>query len=319
VKIDCEKGEGIEIAKKFGIKGYPSYMMVDTDQQVTAGWIGYDGPASFAARVADGVADQRTIELKKASFDQEPTALLARTLAHNTALGYDFAGAATLLKQARDLDPVAGAADSGTILFFVFYAAQRGGATLDDFEAEAKIAAAAPDATASDHFDLAGMMASLASSKGEPKRASSYLKLAMAHSTEGMSEEDLASRERLEIPYALIVTGDTDKAIAMKKATYPEGWQDDAGKLNSFAWWCFENNINLEEAEKLALLGVELATTDRQRSSILDTAAEICNALGDCDQAVALMKKAIEMSPDSDSFKEQLARFEKVRDEAKQG
>ncbi len=294
-------------------------MMVDADRQVTAGWIGYDGPASFAARVADGVADQRTIERKKTAFAEEPTALLARTLAHNTALGYDFAGAAALLKQARDLDPVAGAADSATILFFIYYAAQSGGATLDDFEAEAKIAVAAPDATASDHFDVAGMMSSLASSQGDPKRASSFLKLAMAHATEGMSEEDLASRERLAIPYALIVTGDTNKAIALKKATFPEDWQDDANKLNSFAWWCFENNVNLDEAEELALRGIELATTDRQRASILDTAAEICNALGNCDQAVVLMKKAIELSPDSDSFKEQLARFEKVRDEAKQG
>ena len=91
----------------------------------------------------------------------------------------------------------------------------------------------------------------------------------------------------------------------------PEGWREDPGQLNNFAWWCFENNTNLDEAEELALHGVEIATSDGDRANILDTAAEICAARGNCDEAIARIKQAIELSPDRNYYKDQLARFEK--------
>ena len=92
---------------------------------------------------------------------------------------------------------------------------------------------------------------------------------------------------------------------------------DDPAALNNFAWWCFEHNVNLEEAEELALRGVELATDDDARANILDTAAEICAARGDCAEAIARIKRAIELSPDKEYFKTQLARFEKELAEKK--
>jgi len=319
VKIDCEKGEGVEIAKEFGIRGYPSYVMVDAARLVTASWIGYDGPASFAARVADGVTDQRTIELKEASFAEAPSALLARTIAHHKAKHYDFAGAAILLRQARDLDSDSEADYAASILFFMFYAAQGGDVTLDEFEIEAKQAAAAADAAASDHLELAMMMSSLARGNDAPERAIPYLKRAMAYPEQDLDEGDLRTRGRLAVDYALLVTGDKNEAVALKKASQPEDWMESAGRLNAFAWWCFENEVNLEEAQVLAMRGVELATDDKQRASILDTAAEICHASGNCDEAVKLIQRAIELDPEQEAFRKQLVRFELARDEADRG
>ena len=42
-QIDCEKGEGVELAKKYKVSGYPTFMMVDSTGEITDRWIGYAG------------------------------------------------------------------------------------------------------------------------------------------------------------------------------------------------------------------------------------------------------------------------------------
>ena len=110
-----------------------------------------------------------------------------------------------------------------------------------------------------------------------------------------------------------MVDEDLDAALARKRSTLPEGWRDDVGQLNSFAWWCFENGVNLEEAQELALRGVELSGPGAERAMVLDTAAELCNALGNCEQAIELVRRAIEQDPDNGYYGEQLARFEEIQ------
>ena len=100
--------------------------------------------------------------------------------------------------------------------------------------------------------------------------------------------------------------------VRLERDRLPEGWEENPDQLNRFAWWCFENDVNLEEAQELALKGVELAETDGQKANILDTAAEICNALGNCDEAIVLMKRALEDEPTSEYYAEQLTRFEEA-------
>ena len=60
----------------------------------------------------------------------------------------------------------------------------------------------------------------------------------------------------------------------------PENWMDDANELNNFAWWCFENKVNYEEAYQFAQRGIELAEPGLLKAYVLDTAAELCNVLG---------------------------------------
>ena len=51
----------------------------------------------------------------------------------------------------------------------------------------------------------------------------------------------------------------------------------------------------------------------------MDTAAEICNALGNCEEAIAHIQAALELDPDREYLQEQLVRFEKVAEEKKKG
>jgi tetratricopeptide (TPR) repeat protein len=76
------------------------------------------------------------------------------------------------------------------------------------------------------------------------------------------------------------------------------------------AWWCFENAVKLDEAEELARRGVKLAEAPGDKANILDTLAEICNARGNCPEAVVYMRQAVELNPEREYFKKQLERFE---------
>jgi hypothetical protein len=117
---------------------------------------------------------------------------------------------------------------------------------------------------------------------------------------------------RINISYTLHIEKDIDKAVKMKKNSFDEGWQDKPNSLNSFAWWCFENKINLEEAEKMAERGVKLAENGIAKANILDTWAEIANLRGDPVRAAKLIDEAVKENPDSEFFKKQQKRFHEL-------
>ena len=311
VQIDCEKGEGPEIAKKYKVRGYPTFLTTNAQGEVTGGLLGYPGPDKWTDWVKTENTDQRTVAEKKTAFKAGATKELACSLATHASVAYDFASAVKYYQKARELDPENAARYSEEILTSMYYGSRGGEFTLDQIEAEAKVVTSAPGATADAKVMVAQMMSGLAKQAGEPERVIPYLKKAL-EATEG--NEDMADvRRQLEIGEALLITKDADKAFALKKQSMDEGWQESADQLNEFAWWCFENDVNLAQAEEMALKAVELAETDSQRANILDTAAEICNARGNCDQAIARIKQAIELDPDKSYFKDQLARFEKAK------
>jgi len=310
VQVDCEKGKGPEIAKTYSVRGYPTFMTVDAEGAVTGGYLGYDGPDSWAAYAMDCAADNRTVAAKKAAYAETPTAALARALAQHASTAYDFKSAVGYFRTARDMDAARAGDYTDSILQFMYYGSFSGDFGLEEIEPEAKSVFFAADTDVADKLDLAYMITGVAKSSGVPERAAPYLREAMAVSADVTDEELLGTREHLAVDAALIVDDDPERAVGLMRANLPEGWQDDHRRLNRFAWWCFENGVNLEEALSLALKGVDLSPDDQARAQILDTAAEICNALGDCSQAVDHMKRAVEMQPDNAGYKDQLVRFE---------
>jgi tetratricopeptide (TPR) repeat protein len=271
-------------------------------------WIGYtkDG---FIETSQLALADLSTIEQKVARFHQQPTAALAATLARYHGTLREYQESVAMYERAQELDP--GADYSLEIFDAIFYGARRDqGFTFEDTRAAADRVVASTTSAPADVLDMAYMMSYAASNAGEPAAVVPYLKAAFERS-EGVDDERVVSRrEGLAPLHALYIEKDEAKAVELKKAAMDEGWMDDAGALNSFAWWCFEHRVNLPEALELADRGIELAEPGRQKAMILDTAAEICNQLDDCQRAVELTQRAINEDPDNDFYKQQLERFE---------
>jgi len=310
--VDCEKGEGPDLAKQYGIPGYPTYVMLTPDGERSAAWLGYDGPESFHEKVTAGIADPRPVTAKAEAYAAAPTVALARVLADDAAAAGRLDDSVTYLRKARELDPAGYPAYTSEIMGNMFFGARKGQFTLDEVDAEASQAQAmAQMGGLHDKVMLLAMrMAGLAAGQGEPARAKPYLERAMTSLQAVPADELPGFAPDLRVAHALIVEGNKPKALELKLAAQPEGWQDDASRLNSVAWWCFENQVNQEQALDWALRGAELAASDEDRAEILDTAAELCQALGNCDEAIATIKRAIELNPGRDYYKRQLAKFE---------
>lgn len=316
-KVDCEKGEGPEVAKKYNVRAYPTFLAVNGDGEVTDGWVGYDGAEAWSETVEMAKADRRTIVEKKAAYAEEPTADLAVSLANEASTGFDFKTTVDYLKKARELDPDNAAKYSEDILMSMAYGVRGGDFTFDEVDTEAQAAIASGGASTDQVMQLAIMMTGMSAQMGTPERGIPYLEAGMKAS-EGSEDEDIVKmRAYLAPQYALMVEKDVEKAFKLKLEGMDEGWEEDPNALNNFAWWCFENDYNLEQALEWAVKGVELAGTDGERANVLDTAAELCNALGNCDDAIVKIKQAIELDPENEYFKDQLAKFEKAAEEKK--
>ena len=318
-KVDCEKGEGIALAKKFEIRGYPTYIALNGQGEITDSWIGYEGPENWSASVAAAKLDRRTIADKKAAFEAEPTLALARALASDADTGSRYKDAVAYYGAARELDPANAGDYDARILSSMIYGSQEDVFTPAEVVAQAEPAMASDETPVADKLELALMIKSMAEQKDKIELALPFLTAAMNASEGTTDEKALKYRNYLAVDYALLVEKDPDKALGLRRDRLPEGWENDPKELNGFAWWCFQNGLNLTEAQALALKGVELAETDGEKANILDTAAEISHAQGDGDQALAHIRRAIELVPDKAYFKEQLARFEKALQEKNEG
>jgi tetratricopeptide (TPR) repeat protein len=304
--IDAEGEEGVELAKEFAIGGYPTFVVANAEAETISRWWGYETADEFIDAVAEALADPTTIAEKKARYEAEPTARDAFVLGEYHTTREEGPEAVEYLTKAIELGP-----DEG-YEYNLFWATLVGvgeeGFTLDELKMVADQALASPNLDASKIVDVARSTVR-ALEDDDPGGVAPYIAAGLAAS-EGTDDPDLQkTRRQLLISEALLVKNDRDLALGLVRENLPEGWEEDSGRLNGFAWWCFEHEVNLEEAEVLARKGAELADDDAEKARILDTVAEIANLRGDQAGAVVLIQQAIELDPDSEHYGEQLDRF----------
>jgi thiol-disulfide isomerase/thioredoxin len=305
-KIDAEKGEGIDLAKTHHVDGYPTYVLMNADGQTLDRWSGY-GKDFFLETSSAAFSDLTTIEEKQARFHASPNASDAAKLARFHETSGDNRRAVELYAKAQELGDT-------NYAFQIFQATtygvgeEPGAFTAADARKAADAVVAVPGQQPDHVVTTYEMMKWLEGRTDQKGIATPYLAPAMA-ATDGNA--DLArARAGLEIDHALRIEKDGDKAFELKLASMKDGWREDAAALNAIAWWCFENAVRLDEAEELARRGVKLAEAPGDKANILDTLAEICNARGNCPEAVVYMRQAVELNPEREYFKKQLERFE---------
>jgi tetratricopeptide (TPR) repeat protein len=307
LKLDAEKAENEELVEQLKIKGYPTFVLANADGETLNRWSGFDDADSFIATLAEAAADPTTIEEKTARFEREPALNDAVTLAEYHGSSGGFAEAASYYERAQEL----AAPDEG-FEYELFYVHRWGyeeeAFAADELKVAADRAMASGRLTSEEYLRLARLM-SMGAGVDSEWSAAPYIEGALAATEHDEDPELESARRHVMIQQALKVNGDEDRALVLKRETLDEGWEEDTGELNSFAWWCFENKLNLEEAEALARRGVELSEDGGEKAMILDTAAEIVYLRGDEEGALALVRQAIELDPENDYYKEQLAKF----------
>ena len=78
IKIDAEKGEGIDIAKKYGVRAFPTILLVKADGEEIDRLVGYDPPEQFLKKVSDYMKGVNTIGALKDGVAKNPNDALLR-------------------------------------------------------------------------------------------------------------------------------------------------------------------------------------------------------------------------------------------------
>lgn len=315
-KIDSEHGEGVALSKEFAVQGHPTFVLVRADGATLERWWGYGQAAGFVTRFNAALQDPTTIDEKRARFDKKPTLADAEKLAEYHVSRDEVKEAVRYYREAQK--HVEGT--ERDFRFKIFETVFQG-SLIDQFDVnEVKRAADAALAweglPPADKIGVARMVTMVGRRKDDHEIMVPYLERAVLETASIQDERVQLMRRDLLPDHALFVDKDKTKAVQLKKETLADGWAEKADELNGFAWWCFENEVNLEEAESLARKGVLLAPDAKTKAAILDTVAEICNARGNCKEAVQLIEQAIQADPESPYYPKQLERFRKILSES---
>lgn len=319
VELDAEKGEGSLLAKDFRVEGFPTFVLTSPAGDPVDRMMGYTGPAAFAARLASALDDPTTIEEKTARLQRAPTAALAARLAEIRVSESNLQAGVELYRRARSLDPGA----PGGYAAEIFAAVEMGylvgfpGFEADSLEAAAGDVLAANAGEAAPLLRVAATMRLMAEREQDRPRAAPYLAAAVSAAAD-VAEPALLEQRRALLPdHALYVERDVRKAVRLHRQAQPQGWRDDAAKLGAFARWCFDRDIDLKAAERLARRGVRLAAPGRAKASVLDTLAEIRARRGDPGEAARLSEQAAHEEPGNDHHTKQVRRFREMAEQVR--
>ncbi|PIE90331.1 MAG: hypothetical protein CR997_06995 [Acidobacteria bacterium] len=309
LKVDAEKGKGPELAKQYGVNGYPTFTLLTEKGESIAQWTGYS-KMHLISTLTKQLANPIPFSQKMAQFENKPTAGRAVSLAEYFASTSDLKNAEKYFQKAEELDPSMSYAAN---VFELKIMTMR---NLPGQDAFAELEALANKAIQADKVDptkislVFNVMIDLYKKMEENDKMITFIKAAHEYKNKHSFPEAESIYQRTLPVYLVYVEKKPEQAVEELKKNMPEGWQDQSMTLNMFAWWCFENKVGMQEALTLAQKGVSLANPGREKAMLLDTQAELEHALGNTKKAIELSQKAIEEFPQDSYFKQQLKKFE---------
>lgn len=105
-KIDAEKGEGIEVAKKYSVKAFPTILLITSNGEEIDRLLGYMPPDKFLETLGNYLKGVNTVGALKAELEKNPNNASAQyQMGSKYAMQNDLANAAPHFKKMLELDP----------------------------------------------------------------------------------------------------------------------------------------------------------------------------------------------------------------------
>lgn len=292
--IDMEKGEGIEIAKKYSIYSYPTLLFIDGDGKVVYKAAGYMSPQELISIAKEAVNPENTLENKIVKFEageKDPEFLMG--LIKNT-YATDFSLAqkvATRYFQTRT-DATYSKEEAGMLLFFT--------KTIDDdlykiFTAKkAELSTQIPESYLAE-YDKQLKLNTVLQKSFDANTQSINEPIFLAEGTKIYGEKE-ANQLLNKINMDLFFTQKKYDDYAKSALNYYQNPKDFAtDELNNVAW-----NFYLYVTDKTLLTQVTQlcleAIKKEENSQNTDTLANIYYKLGDNKNAKLWAKKSIEIA-----------------------
>ena len=292
--IDMEKGEGIEIAKKYSIYSYPTLLFINGDGKVVYKAAGYMSPQELISIAKEAVNPENTLENKIAKFEageKDPEFLMG--LIKNT-YATDFSLAqkvATRYFQTRT-DATYSKEEAGMLLFFT--------KTIDDdlykiFTAKkAELSTQIPESYLAE-YDKQLKLNTVLQKSFDANTQSINESTFLAEGTKIYGEKE-AKQLLNKINMDLFFTQKKYDDYAKSALNYYQNPKDFAtDELNNVAWNFYlyvTDKTLLTQVTQLCLEGIK----KEENSQNTDTLANIYYKLGDNKNAKLWAKKSIEIA-----------------------
>lgn len=294
-KIDMEKGEGVDIAKKYNVKAFPTYLFIDGNGEAVHRTLGYVEEKDFIQFAKDAEDPNKRLTSLKLQFEKgekDPEFLknLAGLTMYNDA---EFAGKVLdrYFEQKKELDQddvqilLAGTQSTESPLYKIFQQKKNDIVKFfpedryEKFDKSVKLntiskkAYNADTKTWNDNYFITETQKLM--SKEDAEKA-----LKRAKASRALKNKDIPTYEKL----ALEIYQDYSTASS--------------GELNSLAWNFFENITNKSSLEKAVAWAQESVKKD-QNFANTDTLANLYNKMGDKKNAKMWAEKSIELAKSS--------------------
>lgn len=293
-KIDMEKGEGIDIAKKYEVKVFPTYLFIDGDGKLVHRTVGYVPEKEFIQFAKDASNPSKRVDALKQKFEQgEKDPEFLKNLIMLTAFtDTDYAGKVferyMSAKSAQSLD-----VNDMQMLFMLLKNTE--GATYKIFkDKKADILKFMPEKSYEQTDKSLKINTVMKKVYNEDSKTFDENKFVEGTKDLLTKNEAINYLNKVKAGKAL-----KEKDIATYEKLMLQTYQDytsfDSNELNSAAWNFFENVSNkssLETALQWALESVKKS----ENSANTDTLANLYNKLGDKTNAKAWAEKAIEIA-----------------------
>ncbi|WP_165785734.1 thioredoxin family protein [Cloacibacterium normanense] len=292
--IDMEKGEGIEIAKKYSIYSYPTLLFIDGDGKVVYKAAGYMSPQELISIAKEAVNPENTLENKIAKFEageKEPEflkGLIKNTYATDFSLAQKVA---TRYFQTRT-DATYSKEEAGMLLFFT--------KTIDDdlykiFTAKkAELSTQIPESYLAE-YDKQLKLNTVLQKSFDANNQSINEPIFLAEGTKIYGEKE-AKQLLNKINMDLFFTQKKYEDYAKSALNYYQNPKDFAtDELNNVAWNFYlyvTDKTLLTQVTQLCLEGIK----KEENSQNTDTLANIYYKLGDNKNAKLWAKKSIEIA-----------------------
>ncbi|MPS65686.1 MAG: thiol:disulfide interchange protein [Chryseobacterium sp.] len=291
-KIDMEKGEGIELAKKYNVKAYPTYLFVDGNGEIVHRTLGYVEEKDFIQFAKDAEDPSKRLTALKQKFENgEKDPEFLKNLAGLTIYSdTEFAGRVLeryfTAKTELDRDDVqmllSGAQTSDSPLYKIFQSKKTEITKVipteqyDAIDKNIKVSTLFKKSynkdtqTWNDNYFLTEAQKFL--SKEEAEKT-----LKKAQAGRALRDKDFATYEKLTMEL------------------YKDTSALSSEELNSIAWNFFENVSNKSSLEK-ALAWAQESVKKNENYANTDTLANLYNKIGDKKNAKLWAEKSIELA-----------------------
>jgi thioredoxin-related protein len=294
-KIDMEKGEGVDLAKKYNVKAFPTYLFIDGNGEVvhrTLGYVEENDFIQFAKDAGDPGKRLGTLKQKFEAGEKDPEFLknLAGLTIYNDAefagkvMERYFNGKTELDKE--DIQMLLSGTQSADSPMYKIFQARKADITkilpaerYDAFDKNIKLNTIVKKSYNADTKSWNDTYFMAEAQKFMTKDEAMKI-LLRAKAGRALKDKDISTYEKLTMDL------------------YRDPSTASSEELNAIAWNFFENVTHKESLEKAVTWAQESVKKD-ENSANTDTLANLYNKIGDKKNAKIWAEKAIQLAKSS--------------------